>query len=82
MGVTVCPWHVEVKCVEVGDPGQCGLRVSLCELGRERWAVIVTATDPGAFWDHLSHAEKEGKLSADQLEFVRKAIRSVRRVFE
>jgi hypothetical protein len=74
--------QVVIRCVETGGGDQCGLRLSLVEGGREKWFTIATATNPGALWDNLSGAEKTGALSAGELQFVRKAIRSVRRVFE
>jgi hypothetical protein len=58
------------------------LRLSLVVGGREKWFTIATATNPGALWDNLHGAEKTGALSEDELQFVRKAIRSVRRVFD
>jgi len=80
MGVV---WRsVVIRCVETGGGDQCGLRLSLVQGGREKWFTIATATNPGALWDNLSGAEKTGALSEDELQFVRKAIRSVRRVFE
>jgi hypothetical protein len=80
MGVV---WRsVVIGCLETGVGDQCGLRLSLVEGGREKWYTIVTSTNPGALWDNLHGAEKTGALSEDELQFVRKAIRSVRRVFE